>query len=93
MQGHAKTDQRLDQIMRDSSRIPRRSLRKDEPVAACEISRLRLCRSYLSGRLDRQLQDFAKRRQVRISWPSAIRLPKIDACGGHADLFGNFNDR
>lgn len=52
-----------------------------------------LSRRHSPGRLDRQLQDLAQRRQILSPWSDPTRLPEVNADGAHADLFGNGGDR
>ena len=59
----------------------------DKGCNAGLASRHGLCRS------DRQLQDLAQRRQVRIPWPAVISLPEVDARLADPNLLGNFSDR
>ena len=50
-------------------------------------------RSHLPRRPDRQLQHLAQCAQVRIPWPTVIRLPEVDAGLADADLFSDFGNR
>jgi len=44
-------------------------------------------------RSHRQLQDLAQCAQIRVTWPTVICLPEIDARLADADLLGDFSNR
>jgi hypothetical protein len=56
-------------------------------------STARLAGGHCFRRSHRQLQDLAQCAQIRITWPTVICLPEIDARLADTDLLGNFSDR
>ena len=66
--------------------------RRIDSVPAIQ-STARLAGGHCFRRSHRQLQDLAQCAQIRITWPTVICLPEIDARLADTDLLGNFSDR